>query len=620
MRKNHRILLISSLMLVCATLILPGCAPMPRKAAVEERVPGNPDQAYNRGNYREAARLWEQQAVEAPQTQASVLRLKAMDAWLLAGEEETAGEMLDWISTDNLPEQDIALLNLLVAELEVDAENPVGARRSLDLVGENLPEAYTNRYLNLAARVESALGTLSTQNVRQAAELAEGIQGYDRESALQLLRTLESVPSNQLFYISELGGDPARAAWFDLAYVLRSNLVNAADVEEQVMAWKLRHPDSQLNIENALDLWVLYRQKFRPPRTVAILLPDSGGLKRAGAAIRDGIMSAYLAQPSDSQIRFYDTGSGPDAVLAGYFQAADDGAELIIGPLAKPSIEALLGLAGLATPVLALNELPDGKLIPDGLEQQVFGMSLSQEREAVTISRRMTDLGLRKVVVLAPDDDWGDRITEAFQTDFLQQQGEILMSSRYLPGENDHSPLLESVLRIEESKARKTRLENRLQIELEFEPVGRSDVDGIFIAATPQQGRLLTPQLKFFDAGGIPTFATSRVYTGKPDAGSNRDLNGLNIPITPWQLEHTTPESIPELQSILGGQFAALYAIGLDAWNILSWLDLMRSDPDFRFPGASGTYSFGEGGNLNREPDWSRFRGGTPVLAESRIE
>jgi outer membrane PBP1 activator LpoA protein len=367
--------------------------------------------------------------------------------------------------------------------------------------------------------------------------------------------------------------------------------------------------------EDALDLWLRYRQSFRPPARVAVLLPDSGGLKVAGAAIRDGIMSAYLENPAGAEIRFYGTGEETDSVLAAYFEAADDGAQWIIGPLDRASVEALLNLAGLATPVLALNDLPDRSLMPVGLAQQVYGMSLSQESEAAAIARQMADLGLDRTILLAPENTWGERIAQAFQDEFLQENRNILMAVRYLPEENDHSQVLERALRIDESKARKQQLENRLGIELEFEPVRRSDIDAIFLAATPEQGRLLAPQLRFFEAGDIPTFATSRVYTGRPDPTQNQDLDGLYVPLTTWQIEHATGGSIPDLSSLRGGEFAALYAIGLDAWNILPWLELMRHDPGFRFPGATGQISIVEGGNLRRKPSWGRFRNGVPVGA-----
>jgi hypothetical protein len=312
-------------------------------------------------------------------------------------------------------------------------------------------------------------------------------------------------------------------------------------------------------------------------------------------------------------IRFYDTGDKPESVLDAYFEAVDYGADWIIGPLDKAAVESLLQLAGLATPVLALNELPDRGLIPEGLTQQVYGMSLSQEQEAAEVARHMAELGYRRAVLLAPQSTWGERIAFAFEEHFVQEDRQILIAARYQPEENDYSEVLEQALKIDESTNRKERLENRLGMELEFEPARRSDVDAIFLAAAPEQGWLLTPQLRFFEAGDIPTFATSRLYTGRPDPARNQDLDGVNLPLTPWQLEHPTRGSLPALDSLRQGEFAPLFAIGMDAWNILSWLDLMRSDPDFRFPGQTGNYSITSSGNLRREPSWGRFRGGVPV-------
>ena len=82
--------------------------------------------------------------------------------------------------------------------------------------------------------------------------------------------------------------------------------------------------------------------------------------------------------------------------------------------------------------------------------------------------------------------------------------------------------------------------------------------------------------------------------------------------------------SIPGLASLRNGAMASLFALGQDAWNLLPWLELMRKDPDFAFPGASGTYSMGrggidrggidrDGGGLRREPAWAVFSGGLPV-------
>lgn len=607
---------IARCLLLCTGILLAACSaitPVPRGAVVEDRTPGQARQAYDRGEYRQAARIWQQNAIDAEPASASRFRLYAVDAWLQAGEGDAAEELLPWIDKAALTAPERALLNLLMAQLAFEQDRPIEARRHLDRIGSSLPENYAARQLDLAQRVDATLGGIGTRSVQEATEMAGAISGYDAEAALALMLQLERLPSNQLSQLSVLDSDPQRAAWFDLALTLRNNLVDGRGLEAAVLDWQGRHPEASLTTGDALDLWLRYRQQFRPPARVAVLLPDSGGLEAASAAIRDGIMSAYLQRATTSEIRFYGTGNQPDSVLAAYFEAADDGADWIIGPLDRQSVQALLNLAGLATPVLALNDLPAGGAIPEGLEQQVFGISLSQESEAAAIARRMAELGYRRTILLAPENTWGERIARAFEANFLQKDQEILFAARYLPEENDHSEVLERALKIDESKARKKRLEDRLGIPLEFEPVRRLDVDAIFLAAGAAQGRQLVPQLRFFEAGNIPTFVTSRAYSGKPDPARNQDLDGVNMPLTRWQLEHPTASSLPPLDSLRQGEFASLFAIGMDAWNILPWLDLMRRDPDFRYPGESGQYSYAEGGNLLREPNWGRFSGGMPV-------
>ena len=46
---------------------------------------------------------------------------------------------------------------------------------------------------------------------------------------------------------------------------------------------------------------------------------------------------------------------------------------------------------------------------------------------------------------------------------------------------------------------------------------------------------------------------------------------------------------------------------------MLTWLDLMRKDSDFVFPGQSGNYRVNLAGKLQREPAWAEFRLGRPM-------
>jgi hypothetical protein len=107
-----------------------------------------------------------------------------------------------------------------------------------------------------------------------------------------------------------------------------------------------------------------------------------------------------------------------------------------------------------------------------------------------------------------------------------------------------------------------------------------------------------------------------RIYSGRVSATTDRDLDGIVFPITPWQLRAAGGSAkerskIPE--SAKTGGFEDLYALGLDAWQVLPWLGLLRADRDLNFPGQTGFLRMLANGHLHREPAWAKFAAGRPV-------
>ena len=140
--------------------------------------------------------------------------------------------------------------------------------------------------------------------------------------------------------------------------------------------------------------------------------------------------------------------------------------------------------------------------------------------------------------------------------------------------------------------------------EVGFEPTRRSDFDLFFIAAEPNEARLLLPQFKYHDAGTVPVYATGRIYSGRPDGVADRDLEGVMFSIAPELLAAATGDGD------WGGD--ALAALGADAWRLVRWLPLMQEDPDLVLHGAAGHWRATPFLALEREPAWARFRGGVP--------
>jgi len=570
--------------------------------------------AFARGDYAAAAAAWQAEALQATPERAAALQVSAANAWLLAGDTDGAERALSGVAKDQLTPADQSRLNLVLADLALRAGHPDEAAVLLRRAALDLPDSSSRRYDALQAQTRQLLASPSSSALAQAARLSNTMAVYDPIAAIEMMRVLENVTSGEL---TVRAANPLAelqfAGWLDLALVVRRNLVIPDRVGEDVAAWKLRHPSHLLTESEALDTWLGYRQLFGGPRSIAVLLPDATGLKAAGNAIRDGLLSAYLTQPDGGQLSFIPVAEDLQSVSAAYFSALDAGADHIVGPLRKEAVEALVNLPGLMTPVLALNDLPAGFVPPAGLDGQLNSMSLSQEAEAGAIATEVAASDFCRAIVIAPESPWGERMAATFQSGFLQDERQVIAATRYLDTENDHSAVLERLLLIDESKARARSLENVLRMPLEFEPTRRDDVDVIFMAANPIQARQLRPQLRFFDAGDIPVYATGRIYSGQPDPGRNQDLDDIRFPTTPWELAHATKDDIPELASLRNGSLGALFALGQDAWNILRWLDLMRKDPDFAFPGQSGTYRMTAGGNLERAPAWGEFRLGLAV-------
>jgi len=607
-------------MLLAACLLLgllTACSTPEIKAPTGPAARSDASAAFARGDYAGAARAWQDEALQAPPGQAAPLQVRAADAWLLANDADSAERALRGVTKTELSAADQARLDLVLADLALRAERPDEADVLLRQAAGALPAASMGRYRELQERTRQMLAGPASRGLARAAQISGDMAFYNPDAAVEVMRALEDVSSSELSVrATNPRAERQFVGWLDLALVTRQNLVGGDAIGPAIAGWKARHPYHLLTEGEALDTWLRYRQRFTPPRRTAVLLPSVGGLKNASEAIRDGLMSAYLAQPGGAELFFFSSGDDSQSILPAYFSALDVSADQIIGPLRKESVEALLSQPGLVTPVLALNDLPAEYAPPTGLARQLNGMSLSQEAEVSAIARHAVASAYRRAIVVAPESAWGERMAAAFQAEFLHDDREILAATRYLESENDHSAVLERLLLIDESKARAQRLENVLQVPLEFEPTRRTDVDVIFMAANSTQAKLIRPQLRFLDAGDVPVYAPGRIYSGQPDAARNQDLDGIRFPLTPWELSHNTEDDIPSLASLRKGSLASLFALGQDAWNILPWLDLMRKDPDFTFTGQSGQYRMNADGSLARQPAWGVFSQGRPVPLE----
>ncbi|HEX7128603.1 MAG TPA: penicillin-binding protein activator [Rhodanobacteraceae bacterium] len=337
------------------------------------------------------------------------------------------------------------------------------------------------------------------------------------------------------------------------------------------------------------------REGFRMPAQIALVLPMKGPLATPAEAVREGFFTAYFGTQSDAprpQVRSYDSGGTPAQAQAAYNQAVADGANLVIGPLARGSVSAMFAHGLLPVPVLALNH-PDSDMPPPPGSAE-FG--LLPEAEGAQAAAHISERGVRQVVVFIGSDDRARRAAAAFKAQFESLGGQVLSEASLSNGNVDYSDAIHAAL-------------------------GDAPPDaGIVLLMRPQTARLLMPQLHLANATQ-PVFATSLIYAGGDNATADRDLDGVEFCDAPWLFD--AQPGLPDHASIAAqlpdarGAAARLFAFGMDAWALAPYLDWLRTHPGTYVPGATGQLTEDAQGRVHRVPVWATFRDGVaqPVAA-----
>jgi len=220
---------------------------------------------------------------------------------------------------------------------------------------------------------------------------------------------------------------------------------------------------------------------------------------------------------------------------------------------------------------------------------------------------------------MVPENIWGNRIYEAFTQRYQALGGEIVALQRFKKGSADYSSSIQQGLKLNLSKIRHKQLESLLHEDLGFTPRRRKDIDMIFIAATPQQARLIKPQLKFFYAEDIPVYATSSVYAGSPNPGRDKDLENIIFCDMPWLLTNKpAPGSLQRSITTAWPQQAAKYlrfhALGADAFRLLPQLEWLKEHNNDQIAGGTGRLSLDNQGVVQRQLSWASFKHAIPEI------
>jgi outer membrane PBP1 activator LpoA protein len=327
------------------------------------------------------------------------------------------------------------------------------------------------------------------------------------------------------------------------------------------------------------------------PVRVALLLPmRSSTLGGAAEAVRAGFMASVERDGTGMTVDLVATGDGTADALASYADAARSH-DVIVGPLARPAVSALVAAGNITRPTVALNHPEPRGNLPRGM--LVAGLSIEDEaRQAAEWAAREHPQG--RVLILTGNAPWAQRAASAFEA----RWNELGHTGQRFPVPSAEGRVDQAAL-------------SDLKARLDIDPP-----ELMFAALDVVELR----QVRTQTGTAIPCYAGSAGNPGRAPGMAMSDLNGLRVVDLPWLIrpDHRAVMVYPrplELEQPL--TMNRLYALGIDAFLVARELALRPGGP-FVIDGVTGRLDVDPNGpRLQRREAMAVYRDGSfePVEA-----
>lgn len=587
------------------------------------------EQARARNDNFRAARAYEQAAAQATGPQAAEYHLRAAEAATDGNDYTYASSILDALPLTALDAQQQIRWRVLRARVALARNDAAGALRLLpDNAGNSPPTSpLAERVLLLRGRALFRVGDpvgATSALVQREHLLPPGQQGENHDA---IWSGLGAAPLDSGALARAGSADAVTRGWIELA-----NLAHRNASLDQYDSWRQRYPNHPAQ-DRLASVMMQGQQPAQSPTYVqpngpsplsppsfstvparpgfyALLLPQSGGLAPYAESLRAGFAAAANRAGNAAEVKVYDSAGNPTATLAAYNQALADGAGVVVGPLLKNDVTTL-SQAGARTPVLALNYLDAGHPAPAGFYQ--FG--LAPEDEARAAAEDAVARGLRRALVLVPDNERGSRVQVAFEQRLRELGGEVRESRRYSGQFEDWAEPIKGLLRYRPVDDKKKLAEMRASAQPGVDVQRRNDFDFIFMDAGTTQARQLWPLFRYYHAERVAIYDTAGVNDGRGDP----DLSGIRFCDAPWMLDNGGTWGALHGEALNGRRpdQARFYALGDDAFQLALRLSQNSLHPLDELPGASGTLRVGDDGAVHRGLVCARTTEGEPQVLEA---
>lgn len=322
-------------------------------------------------------------------------------------------------------------------------------------------------------------------------------------------------------------------------------------------------------------------------RKFALLLPpQSGPLARAVGALLDGVSAAQSAAGERVEVLTIEVDEQPQSLGRALRSAREQGAEVVIGPLLRPQVNAALR-ADPGVPLITLSP-PDGNVEPSD-DVLVFGLGIETEarwlaRAAIAAAAPgdASPGGVPRFAIVVGDGPLARRAAGAMQA-ALQEAGERVTVVNLAAGYEALQQLADRLFRL--------------------------GPKAILLALDAPEAAMIRPRL----AHDAVLYATSQVNVGGDEGALLMpDLEGIRFVDAPWLVapDHPAVMAYPRPSQPLSSELNRLYALGIDAFRLaLEWASGWRV---FSVDGVTGELRVDRirGARVDRTPAFAVFREG----------
>jgi ABC-type branched-subunit amino acid transport system substrate-binding protein len=331
---------------------------------------------------------------------------------------------------------------------------------------------------------------------------------------------------------------------------------------------------------------------------VAVLLPLSGASAELAASMLNAAEMAVFEIADDKFVLLpYDTKGTPDGAAAAAEAAIRTGAQIILGPLLAPSVEAVAPLARTAgIHVVAFSN--SRSVAGNG----VFIMGFVPQQQVEAIVNYAVGQGLSRLAVLAPQDAYGFAVVDSLKESSTALNATLVRSQFYDPSLSDYSSDVKAIA--DYDTRRKALLEQRALLQRQHDEISRQalkrlekrdtigDVafDAILLPETGQQLRSITALLSYYDVD-LPAvrFLGLRNWDEIPKPQAEPALVGAWY-AAPSPIEHE--KFIARFKDAFGHEPARLASLAYDATALAAVLAQDSGDVRFGFEALTNANGF----------------------------